>query len=346
MHVQSRKDVDEHEVRLALAGAGSSGHDHLHAAAELEGVAIVAVADPDVELARRAAEQFGIDRVGTDVLAFLGEGIDGVIVAVPTDVHARVALPLLDRGMPVLLEKPLARSLDDARTIQRAAGAADVPLHSGLVRRFDLAWGLAMTEVRAGRIGRPTVWRHSEVKAGPIDKPWYNQAISGGGPFVDECVHTVDIALDIFGPVEWVFAHLRTLRAENTAYDTGTATLHFCAGDELMLSWSWGLPRHCRAPSLFDLFGSAGCIILGTDHSRLRLEVATQDGVRTTEVPTDTLDQAFVDQLAGFAQAIRQREGYVEDRCALEALRVCLALLESADSNKRVDLEPCTEAAL
>lgn len=326
-------------IRLALAGAGSSGRDHLRAAAGARGIAIVALADPDLALARKVAAQFAVERVGRDVLNLLDERIDGAIVAVPTDLHAPVSLPLLSMGLPVLLEKPLARTLADADRIRRTAEESDVPLHTGMVRRFDASWAAAIEELRAGRIGSPVVWRHSQAKPGPIDKPWYNVAERGGGPFLDECLHTVDIALDTFGPVEWVFAHLRTLRQTNTAFDTGTATIRFRAGDELMLSWSWGLPRHCRAVSLMDFLGPNGCIALEERDEGEALVVRAESRHCVGEARADALAQAFVRQLEAFGDAVRRGERYDDDDGAREALRACLALLKSAERHERIDLQ-------
>ncbi|HXV09827.1 MAG TPA: Gfo/Idh/MocA family oxidoreductase, partial [Burkholderiales bacterium] len=96
-------------LRAAVIGAGYFGRLHASKLAAHPGVELVAVADPDATRAQGVAREAGCRAVaGLDELV---GGIDIASVAVPTELHHAVARPLIDAGVHVLIEKPIARSL-------------------------------------------------------------------------------------------------------------------------------------------------------------------------------------------------------------------------------------------
>ena len=113
-------------MRVAVAGAGAFGRNHLRVVRELEtageGVALVAAVDPDAARAEEAAKQYGIPHfTSVDELLKADLKLDAAIVAVPTVKHHEVASALLEAGLDLLVEKPLAASLAEADDlIQRA----------------------------------------------------------------------------------------------------------------------------------------------------------------------------------------------------------------------------------
>src|SRR5689334_4329249 len=102
-------------LRVAVIGVGHLGRHHARILAARPEVALVGVRDINVARAEEVAAS-----VGTRVLSEIGE-VDAVVVAVPTDVHAAIAVPLLRRGVSALVEKPLARTLDEADALIDAA---------------------------------------------------------------------------------------------------------------------------------------------------------------------------------------------------------------------------------
>ena len=104
---------------MAVAGAGAFGRNHLRVLRELEtegaGVALVAAVDPDAARADEAAKQYGIPVFASvDALLEADLKLDAACVAVPTVKHHEVARELLDAGLDLLIEKPLAASLAEA----------------------------------------------------------------------------------------------------------------------------------------------------------------------------------------------------------------------------------------
>lgn len=124
-------------VRVAVIGVGHLGRHHARLLATLDDVELAAVVDTVHERAAAASEATGA-RALTDYRE-LFDGVDAVTIAVPTELHAEVARPFLQRGTAVLVEKPIARSLAEADDIVAAAHASGAVLAVGHTERFNPA---------------------------------------------------------------------------------------------------------------------------------------------------------------------------------------------------------------
>ncbi len=126
--------------KTVVIGVGHLGRHHARIVHESREAELVAVVDPDVERARAVVEPFrtpvfrSVDEVDGADLTF-----DTAVVAVPTSLHEPVAAPLLERGLAVLVEKPLAPDADAARRLVELANANDAVLQVGHVERFNPA---------------------------------------------------------------------------------------------------------------------------------------------------------------------------------------------------------------
>jgi predicted dehydrogenase len=124
-------------LRVAVIGAGHHGQHHIRILSTVPGVELVAVIDQDPTRAQTVAALPGV-RFFCDAAAVL-DRVDAVIVATPTDVHGQVALPFLRSGVAVLVEKPLAYSLEEADSLIAAAQASGAILAVGHSERFNPA---------------------------------------------------------------------------------------------------------------------------------------------------------------------------------------------------------------
>jgi predicted dehydrogenase len=124
-------------LRIAVVGVGYLGRHHARILSTLPGVELVAVVDTNRARAEEIAASSGT-RALFDASDLIG-GVDAVTVAVPTELHRDVAMPFLSTGVPVLVEKPMARSLAEADEMIAAAGKAGVALAVGHTERFNPA---------------------------------------------------------------------------------------------------------------------------------------------------------------------------------------------------------------
>jgi predicted dehydrogenase len=331
-------------LRIGVVGGGAIAGYHLprlRQRADAGDVELVALADVN-PAASATAEKFGVARFVADYREMLA-AVDAVLVCIPTHLHADVAVDAIRAGRHVFLEKPVARTMEQARRIADAAASSNVAVQVGFVRRFDEEWLAWRQAVRSGAIGRPVVWRDAYTGHGPAGA-WFNRDDQGGGPFLDGTVHNYDFALHTFGPAAWVQAHLRTMRAGSTAFDTGTATIHFASGDELVLLWSWGVPPGVTGQRVFEFLGPAGAITWPRDEP----PEATQRRFVVNRGPADkpavhfekdALTPAFARQMDEFIDVAQGRRaptaGLAE---GVEALLVALAVLESGRSGAPVNL--------
>ena len=124
-------------VRVAVVGVGHLGRHHARLLAAMDGVRLVGVADTNGARAQEIAAGAGTAAY-TSWRDLVG-AVDAVTIAVPTDAHLEVALGFIDAGAHVLVEKPLARSVEEADALIAAAAARGVQLAVGHTERFNPA---------------------------------------------------------------------------------------------------------------------------------------------------------------------------------------------------------------
>ncbi|MEO8130851.1 MAG: Gfo/Idh/MocA family oxidoreductase, partial [Bryobacteraceae bacterium] len=124
-------------IRMAVVGAGGFGRNHLRVIHEMPGAELVAVVDTDPAKAAEAAKQYGCE--AHSQAADLAGKVDAAVVAVPTIAHADVGCPLLEAGIDLLVEKPIASDMDSALRLARAAQAGGRILQVGHLERFNPA---------------------------------------------------------------------------------------------------------------------------------------------------------------------------------------------------------------
>jgi len=182
------------KLKVAVVGCGHLGTIHARLLAGRDDAELVAVVDPSGEAARRVAESHGCAAC-CDPLDLVGR-VDAAVVAAPTGLHAAVALPLLEAGIDLLVEKPIAATVEDARAIVTTARRHGRIVAVGHVERFNPAWQLAVRQV-----GRPT-FIESARRA-----PFTFRSLDVGAVH-DIMIHDIDLVLSLEpGRLEHVEAH-------------------------------------------------------------------------------------------------------------------------------------------
>jgi predicted dehydrogenase len=150
-------------------------------------------------------------------------GLDLVVLATPSGLHAGQARQCVEAGIPVVVDKPLATNATLAFGVVDAARSARVALTVFQNRRFDAEHVAARVTVRSGLLGE--VFRHElrweRWRPTPKDRWRENaSAANGGGILLDLQTHMIDAAVDLFGPIGTVYAEVaaRTTAAEDDAY--------------------------------------------------------------------------------------------------------------------------------
>ena len=198
--------------------------------------------------------------------ALLDLGLDGLVIATPSALHAAQSIQALERGVAVFCQKPLGRDAAETAAVVAAARAAGRLLAVDLSYRGLHGMGLIREQIAAGELGRVYAVDLVFHNAYGPDKPWfYDPTQSGGGCVIDLGVHLVDLAfwaLD-FPAVTSVSSRLfaggeplgdRTDRVE----DYAVATLELATGAVVQLACSWRLHAGRDAVIAARFHGSAG----------------------------------------------------------------------------------------
>ena len=247
--------------RLGFLGVGWIGRSRMESLAATGSAEVAAVADVDASL-RDAALAAAPDATAVASLDELLElGLDGVVIATPSALHAEQAVAALDRGLAVFCQKPLGRDAAETRRVVDAARAADRLLAVDLSYRHVEA-------VLAARDALPSIGHVYAVDLvfhnayGP-DKPWFTQRrLSGGGCVIDLGTHLLDLALWLTGSAGATVRSAALLRdgapvAGDDVEDYAIAHLTLDGGVEARFACSWFLPagRDCVIE----------CVLYGTD---------------------------------------------------------------------------------
>ncbi len=173
-------------IKAAVIGVGSMGVNHARVNWELPDVDLVAVADFDDEKVRSVAKKYST-KAFTDYKQMLDETKpDEITLAVPTIYHHQIALDIIDRGIPLLIEKPIAFTLEEGQAIIKAAKEKNVKLMIGHIERFNPAI-IALKELIAQEeLGR--IFQMDAHRQGP-----FPARIGDVGVVIDLAVHDLDI---------------------------------------------------------------------------------------------------------------------------------------------------------
>jgi predicted dehydrogenase len=283
-------------------------------------------------------------RVYDDLDALIND-VDVVDVCTPTDTHHEIVLKAAAASKQVVCEKPLARTYAQGKAMVDACEKAGVNLLVGQVVRFFPEYALAKSVVDEGKIGRVGVMRLKRCGFQPTRETgnWFAEFDRSGGIILDLMIHDFDYARWTAGEVESVYAR-NVRRGQDAANDYGQAILRHKSGAISLVEGAWAYPAPMFRTGL-EIAGDGGLI----EHpagSSVPLEIflgQTEGGQRAdVGVPKSPLlddpyvmeIQHFYDILSGVDIPLR-----ITAADALAALRIALAAVESARTNRRVRIE-------
>ena len=319
-------------MKVGLVGAGFMGSVHLAAYAAMPDVEVVAVADPNEEVAASVGAR---SYPSYEALA-AAEEVDVVDACVPTALHGDLALRVAGDGKHLILEKPIARTLEEAGKILSAFEAGEGRLFVGHVVRFFPEYVGIKAAVDAGELGTVGVVRTS--RRSPFLRgwnDWYADWRQSGGVLVDLVIHDFDFLRWCFGPVERVYAR-GVMGREYNRLDYALVTLRFEGGQIAHVEGHWGYP----APFEYaiEVAGSKGLLTVdSTEAPPLQL---LQDADTAGEPPAVAVGRSpYAAELEHFVRCLRTgEEPVVDGRDAYEALRISLAAIESVQTGEPVTL--------
>jgi predicted dehydrogenase len=251
---------------LGFLGVGWIGRHRMEAIANSGFGRIAAVADTSAEMIDAARQTAPDAQVADGLDAMLKMGLDGIVIATPSAMHAEQSIRALQAGVAVFCQKPLGRTAGEVRQVVDAARAADRLLAVDLSYRFTEGMRAIRERIAGGELGKVYAVDLVFHNAYGPDKPWfYDPSLSGGGCVMDLGVHLVDLALWAldFPSVENVTSRLfsggEALGASaDRCEDYATARVDLAGGTAVDLACSWKVSAGQDAVIGAAFYGTGG----------------------------------------------------------------------------------------
>ena len=321
-------------MRVGLVGAGFMGGVHLNAYAGIPEVEVVGVADTRVESAVAGAKIVGARPYASYEELVAAEDVQVVDVCLPTALHRDLAVRAAGEGRHVILEKPIARTMEDAQQILDAFSADGPRLFVGHVVRFFPEYVGIKEKINAGDVGTVGVVRTSRRSPFLLGwNDWYADWRVSGGVLMDLVIHDFDYLRWTLGEVERVYAR-GMLGREYNRLDYVLATLRFQSGAIAHVEGHWGYPGPFNYS--IEVTGSHALLTVdSTEPASLQLiSGAPEEGpdLASGKSPYEKELEHFIHCMATGEEPI------VEAHDAREALRIGLAATESVLRGEPVTL--------
>jgi len=309
-------------VKVGVIGVGSMGRHHARVYHEL-GANLVGVADADLDRAQKIAAQYGT-RAYADYSELLNQDLDAVSIVVPTIEHKAVALAVIERGINLLIEKPIADSITNAQEIIAAAEERKVKLLIGHIERFNPAVQRLKQVIDEGILGKLILI--SARRVGP-----FVSRVSNTGIIVDSATHDIDISRYLVGR-EYTAVYARSTRYRNIKGDAALILIDF-GGVFASIEVNWYTPHRVRTLSVT---GTKGIAYL--DYLKRELEIYNTGG---SIIPEIEKEEPLKLELSHFLDCIRGgKQPLVTGYDALKVLEIATKAEQISLGQKESPYEP------
>ena len=335
-------------LRFGLIGYGLWGRHHARAVAQAPGATLAAIACRTAETAAAAARDFPGVPVHLDYRELLARpDVDAVDVVVPNILHAEVGVAALEAGKDVLLEKPLASTLEGCDRLIAAARRTGRILTVGHELRLSDQWGAIKALIDAGDLGdiSSAVMNLFRFPYRPGSGGWRYEARQIGSWILEELVHHFDLLLWYFarhGAPIAVNAVGHGRRGDPAMSDGVACTLRFPGGRYAVVTLSLtGFEYHLTA----EVVGTEGAVrgwwSGGLDRTReaaFELKVRRAGAAVPETIPLASSGELFEldEQLRRVVPAFRERRALVSAEEARRAVAVCLAAEQSMREEREI----------
>ncbi|MDY0386647.1 MAG: UDP-N-acetylglucosamine 3-dehydrogenase [Methanolobus sp.] len=310
-------------LRVGVIGAGAMGKNHIRIYSEMPDVELVGISDIDRELVEELAEQYQT-KAFTDYKELLAQGLDAVSIVVPTKMHRQVAVDAIEAGAHVLVEKPIADTVENADAIIKAAKDKKRLAMVGHIERFNPAVIKLKEIIDSGLLGK--IVSISTTRVGP-----YNPRIRDVGVILDIGVHDIDVISYLYGrPVNQVYA---VAGADIHSFEDH-ATIHMRLDNEFsgLVEVNWLTPHKIRKLTAVGVDGVAYL-----DYIDQSVELHDSNWVRKAKIESK---EPLKNELQYFIDCINK--GKKPEPCATDgkhALKVSLAAISSYKEAKLIEIK-------
>ncbi|MEL1133793.1 Gfo/Idh/MocA family oxidoreductase [Desulfitobacterium sp. THU1] len=254
------------KMRFAIIGCGRIAPKHAESILALEEAELVAVCDVVPEKAQAFADKYGAKPYLFYEEMLEKEEIDVVTIATESDLHAPIGITCAKAGKHVMVEKPMAMTLESADELIRTCHEAGVKLSVIHQNRYNKSIKLMRQALEEGRFGKLTHgqasvrWNRNDAYYSQA--PWRGTKLQDGGVLMNQSIHNIDLLQWTFGPVESVFGYTRTALRKIEMEDVGVAVIKFKNGAlGVIEAASTIYPKNIE--ETLNIFGETGSVMIG-----------------------------------------------------------------------------------
>jgi len=312
------------KLNVGVVGCGSWGRNHARVYKNLQVADLLAVADVNKRTAEEIGKMYNVDWYVDPVGVLERSDVEAVSICTPTVTHADIALAAIQMGKHILVEKPMTNTLEEAKSLIKAAKAQGLYLAVGFVERFNPAVVETVKKISNGEIGDVILAHARRVSRRPL-------RIGDVGVIKDLAIHDIDIVNQLFkAEAQEVFA-----TAGNIAHqfeDYANIVIRFEGNRNAFIETNWLTPRKVRR-----------LIVTGT-RGLINVEYITQE---MTIENDEGIYQPFIEnreplllELEGFVNSIlHDIQPQPTGLDGLKALKICEVALQSAKTGLPVKIK-------
>ncbi len=341
------------KIRFALVGCGLVGPAHARSIGEIDGAELVVACSRTEANVRAFAAEHGCEWT-TDYAGLLDrDDVDVVSITTPPWCHEEQAAAAAAAGKHIVLEKPIARTIEEGERIIESCRAAKVKLAVIFQNRWRKSYALLKQQVEAGALGelllgdtyvkwfRPQAYYENDAWRGTHEG-------EGGGALINQGIHAIDSLQWIMGPVEWLFGQTTTTRHHNIeTEDLGVAMLRYSNGAMGVIEAATALKP--GLPDKLEIHGTRGTVVVeggriavwqveGQDEAEMKALADEPTGSGASDpmaFPISWHKQQYEDMVSAIQE---DRQPAVDGQEGQKALRIVRAIYESNRIGAKVEL--------
>ncbi|MFO8108935.1 MAG: UDP-N-acetylglucosamine 3-dehydrogenase [Thermoplasmata archaeon] len=310
-------------MKVGVVGVGMMGQHHARVYSELSDlheIELIGVVDTDIGQAKNIAKKYNT-KAYESYKKFVENDLDAVSIAVPTSLHKEIALEFIDKGVNVLIEKPIADSIENAEEIIQAAKKNDVVVSVGHIERYNPAVLKLKEVIEDGVLG--DVISISAKRVGPMAI-----RIRDVGIIIDLAVHDIDVISYLLdGKVKAVNANAGNVKHPAEMEDHALIMLQFPEGKTGIIETNWLTPHKTRK---LNVVGTKG--IANMDYINQSLVLSDRKGEINVEVNER---EPLKNELENFVNSVLDKtQPLVDGETGLYVLMVALAAQKSSKTGE------------
>ena len=330
------------KTKIAVIGLGGVAQlVHLPILAKLGNVEISAVAEINKNRLKTIGDKFGIAKQYTDYKELLAnENVEAVIIATPTNTHLEIASECLKAKKDLLIEKPIARNLAEAKEINSIAKKAKKKVMVGMNLRYRPDAMLMKSLVNSGELGDIFYIRCGWLRKESSEQKWiFNKSVSGGGVIIDLGILVLDLALWIMNDMKIKSVSVQKYsQSTKDVEDSAVGFVRLDNGQVINFEVSWVL--HSEADS-FNLtaYGTKGTAHLNPLRAYRRLDSTQLDYTLANVTNTSNFfKKSYENQLKHFIGAVRDTNAVISSADdAVLLMKLLETMYKSAQSKKEIN---------